>query len=572
MIIFIVKHCLICTITPSKRVRKLIGAQRSNVYAPAQCIVVDSAFLPRSTHGYSKALIIVDSCTGFVIIYPSQNLLASTVRRHFLTYLCSHPLPEVVKSDHGGEFRRDLEGFFANYGIQLDGSMAYAKGSTSAAESAIAVCKGALRQLCLAHTATWPELLPTLLQAINSQGLYGTTTSRAQLYFSPYSWQNSVKLNKMLFPEQLFCDNHEKMKFIINKRQENLKKRQIPDSTSYQVGNLVFGINVPSSKTENGSNELKMTVEGLYYCKKVFPRHLRLVGVFNGKQRSLPRELCQKVGINQLAELQFQLKSHHLQRISDNMMRANRFVGPDNSRTWQFLMDNRPPISVQPEENDQDVDQPQIPDKSVAQVDIFGDNTENKRPRTTRSGHVYTMSLSPRSILLDNTRLVNTKPDGFAPDSNQTQASARAINVAKSRGLVRPSNHLGKPSLSACQDTPSSATVFLGTITPQSPAREEISNLDPSAKKNVPHKKKSVSWNTNLQIKLFHEYFPAEDSVTYQQVCFDENDHETTAVVYIMCHAATLDFSMREFFYSTHHTKPWASNVIEREDFDEIYS
>ena len=112
MIIFIVKHCLICTITPSKRVRKLIGAQRSNVHVPGQCIVVDSAFLPRSTYGYSKALIIVDSCTGFVIIYPSQNLLASTVRRHFLMYLCSHPLPEVVKSDHGGEFRRDLEGFF----------------------------------------------------------------------------------------------------------------------------------------------------------------------------------------------------------------------------------------------------------------------------------------------------------------------------------------------------------------------------------------------------------------------------------------------------------------------------
>ena len=449
--------------------------------------------------------------------------------------------------------------------------MAYAKGSTSSAKSAIAVCKGALRQLCLAHTATWPELLPTLLQAINSQGLYGTTTSRAQLYFSPYSWQNSVKLNKMLFPEQLFSENHDKMKFIVNKRQENLKKRQIPDSTSYQVGNLVFGINVPSSKTKDGSNELKMTVEGLYYCKKVFPRHLRLVGVFNGKQRSLPRELCQKVGINQLAELQYQLKSHHLQRISDNMMRANRFVGPDNSRTWQFLMDNRPPISVQPEENDQDIDQTHIPDKSVEQVDIFGDNSENKRPRTTRSGHVYTMSLSPRSILLDSTRLVHSKPDSLAPDSNQTQASARAINIAKSRGLLQPSTHLGRPNLSACQDTPSSATAFLGTFTPQSPAREEISDLDLSAKKNVPHKKKSVSWKTNLQVKLFHEYSPTEDSVTYQQVCFDVNDHENTAVVYIMCHAATLDFSIREFFYSTHHTKPEASNAIEGDDFDEIY-
>ena len=96
-------------------------------------------------------------------------------------YLCSHPPPQTVKIDFGGEFQKDLEGFFANYGIQLDASMPYSKGSTSAAESAINVVKGALRQLCLAHTATWPQLLPTLMQAINSQGLYGSATSRAQL-------------------------------------------------------------------------------------------------------------------------------------------------------------------------------------------------------------------------------------------------------------------------------------------------------------------------------------------------------------------------------------------------------
>ena len=253
-------------------------------------------------------------------------------------------------------------------------------------------------------------------------------------------------------------------------------------------------------------------------------------------------------------------------------MRANRFVGPDDARTWQFLIGNRPSMSIQSEEKDQDVDQPRIPDKSVVQVDIFGDDTKNKRARTTRSGHVYTMSLSPRSILLNTTRLVKTQPDSLPPDFNQIQASARAENVAKSRGLVRPSAHLGMPNLSAHRDTPSLTTAFLGTITPQTPAREEISDLESSAKTNVPPKKKSVSWNKNLQIKLFHEDFPEEDSVTYQKVCFDENERVTTAIVYVMCNAATLDFSMREFFYSTHHTKPWASNVIERENIDEIYS
>ena len=199
------------------------------------------------------------------------------------------PAARDCQADFGGEFRKDLEGFFANYGIQLDASMPYAKGSTSAAESAISVVKGALRQLCLAHTATWPELLPTMLQAINSQGLYGSSTSRAQLYFSPYSWQNSIKLNKLLFPESLFSENYDKLQFIINKRQTNLTKRHIKDSTVYQKGNLVFAINVPKSKTEDGSSELKMTIEDLYYCHKVFPRHLRLWSLYRNHQKFTKR-------------------------------------------------------------------------------------------------------------------------------------------------------------------------------------------------------------------------------------------------------------------------------------------
>jgi hypothetical protein len=235
-------------------------------------------------------------------------------------------------------------------------------------------------------------------------------------------------------------------------------------------------------------------------------------------------------------------------------------------------MGNRPSMSIQSEEKDQDVNQPQIPDKSVAQVDIFGDDTKNKRARTTRSGHVYTMSLSPKSILLDAKSLVQTQPDTPKPDFDQTQASARAKNVANSRGLADLSAHLGTPNLSAHLDTPSLTTAYLGTVTPQTPAREDVSDLESSTKKNVPPKKKSVSWDKHLTIKLFHENFPEEDSVTYQEVCFDKNELVTTPIVYVMCNAATLDFSMREFFYSTHSTKPMASNVIEREEIDEIYT
>ena len=165
-----------------------------------------------------------------------------------------------------------------------------------------------------------------------------------------------------MFSEALFSENYDKLQFIINKRQSNLTKLHIKDVTEYQKGNLVFAINVPSSKTEDGSSELKMTIEDLYYCHKVFPRHLRLIGVFTGSQRTLPRELCQKVGIQQLAKMHFRIKSHHLQKLSDSMLRANKFVGPDNARTWQYLMGQNT-ANVQPDVEEQVYNQPQIPNR-----------------------------------------------------------------------------------------------------------------------------------------------------------------------------------------------------------------
>ena len=170
--------------------------------------------------------------------------------------------------------------------------MPYAKGSTSAAESAIAITKNALRQLCLSNPVDWPELLPTLLQAINLTEIQGTKASRTQLYFSPYSWQNSLKLNGLLFPEKLFLETHEILNHLLDKRKKILKKRHISDNTNYFKGNLVFATNLPStSKNTSGSAELNPTVEDLYYVEAVHERWLRLIGVFSGVRRTLPREM-----------------------------------------------------------------------------------------------------------------------------------------------------------------------------------------------------------------------------------------------------------------------------------------
>ena len=86
----------------------------------------------------------VDACTGYIIVYPSQNLLAVTVRKHLLTYLSSHLILQKIKADFGSEFQQELDVFLARYNIQLTSSKPYSKGSTVQAESVIRLVKDAL--------------------------------------------------------------------------------------------------------------------------------------------------------------------------------------------------------------------------------------------------------------------------------------------------------------------------------------------------------------------------------------------------------------------------------------------
>ena len=134
-------------------------------------------------------------------------------------------------------------------------------------------------------------MIPILLHGLNSQGLYGTTTSRSQLYLSPYSYVNALRLDNLLFPEQLFSETYDKLDLIIKRRQQRLTKKQILDKTQYQDGNIILAVNHPITHKKGQSQELAMTVKGIHYGKAVFPDKLRVVGLFSGEERTWPSVL-----------------------------------------------------------------------------------------------------------------------------------------------------------------------------------------------------------------------------------------------------------------------------------------
>ena len=229
------------------------------------------------------------------------------------------------------------------------------------------------------------------------------------------------------------------------------------------------------------------------------------------------------------------------------MMRANKFVGPDNARTWQYLMGRDPTADVRTDQSEeQDYNQPQAPDQKDAQVDVFGTpNNEPAQPgQKTRSGRAYaiTSSLFPNSILRNTRYGEYFQPDTHNPDCEQLQASAQAHHHASLRGLINPPGHLGT-----------------------------VSDTEASRQEDVPTRpQKSVTWDTNLTIGYFNQNSPEEEIQIHRQVCSDQDEVRLNPVTYIMSNAATLDFSLREFFYTVYFSNPLASNTIEEEN-NEIY-
>ena len=244
-------------------------------------------------------------------------------------------------ADFGSEFRKELDIFLTRYNIQLISSKPFAKGSTGSAEQAIRLLKGGLRQLCLANTSHWYEMVPLLIQGLNATGIYGTSTTRQQLYFSPFSYANKLHLDGLLWPEVLFNQNYERLKFIITRRKKNLQQRSNMDNIVYQEGNLVLATNHPitPSEAEKGkSQELRLTTRGIYYVKRVLPAHLRLVGLFSGEERNLPREFVTKITLSNLVHLQTFLQSHQLAKVANNLFKANKYLSPDQQKTWRYLL------------------------------------------------------------------------------------------------------------------------------------------------------------------------------------------------------------------------------------------
>jgi hypothetical protein len=459
----------------------------------------------------------------------------------------------------GSEFMKDLDSFLAKFNISLNASKPYSKGSSSNSESAIRLVKAALRQLCLTHTHNWPEMIPLLVQGINATGLYGTATTRSMLYFSPYSYTNELKLDGLLFPETIFNEHFHQLKHIVKRRQNNLSKNKILDKTKYQIGNLVLAVNHPvqNAETKGKSQELAMTVKGIYYIKDVHPAHLRLIGLFTGEERTLPREYCVKISLDNLSTLQVQLQSLQLQKVSSSLFRANKFLPPNQAKTWNFLLDKN-----NHHERDESCDLPDLENLDPDRSEILPDNVINYQDDDQVSGPLPDRQLSPLFQSEPTTHDTLSQPQKnqlMESDPHVRQKKILRYGRAYFSLLTQPEpRSILRNSCSLQQTTPPSQSPIESEAQPIVKPPGHDSQFPGHGVNRV--KSKSIKWSDNLNIR----FIQGEDIREYDQklLVHTESSCVLPPTSYLMLSAIGIDTSSKELMYKSTWSSPNLSNDV----------
>jgi hypothetical protein len=233
-----VSACPICIMGTPRKLKKIVGNVRSDIFQPGQTLIADSAFLPQDRMGFSKAIVLVDAASSHVAILPTKNLKYQSIEQVYWSYWSVHNHCQIVRTDLGSEYTGKLTHFLNKLGIQHEASVPYTKGATSQSEVTIRIAKSALRKTCLNDPKNWSNHLPLIVNAINQTQLYGKVT-RNQLFYSPALFQSQLNLAGLIFPEHLFEVNKHRMEEIINIRQQNLQKAGTPPAAEIRVGNIV---------------------------------------------------------------------------------------------------------------------------------------------------------------------------------------------------------------------------------------------------------------------------------------------------------------------------------------------
>ena len=135
----------------------------------------------------------------------------------------------------------------------------------------------------------------------------------------------------------------------------------------------------------------------------------RLINLLDGSERSLPLNRLTKLNLNHLAQIKFHVKSQYLENKFNKLYQNNKFLSPNQSKTWKTLLktDNQNQSDTD-NQNQSDTDNQNQPDtdpnqqtsmleektdsfsqSNASQPDSYHNENNVSDTRRTRSGQIY---------------------------------------------------------------------------------------------------------------------------------------------------------------------------------------
>ena len=505
----ITNTCSVCLLGQPKIVKKLTGSQRTTIYLPGECLVCDSAFLPKCSRGYSKILILVDACTSKISAYPSRDLTSRTAKNHIYNHILATSIPRVISIDHGQEFQQGLGAELASMNISLEATTPYVKGTTAIAEASVRLLKRALKKACLYNPSSWSDNLPLIVNALNNSRLYNKTT-RNQIYYSPLHYANRLNIMGLQdLPEMMFDEQWESLQQIMETRKHNLQLNSTKNMPIFRKNQLVSDHSVP--QTHHGTSaELEPSVHGIFKIKEVMHKRLRVINVITGEERTLPTELVRPINLENLVQMKFSLQNAYVHSHFNRLMKQNKYLGPDERKTWRNSVGDQPSLHVK---NASSVNYDINPVEKVPSEL----NDPDCPARRTRSGQIYHTVCAQLKPIISPSASPSPSMEDFL---KLTPSSLKALQ----KGLQATESHLTK----------------LETQALKIQQKDLYPSYQLSWNQPTPRKSKKVTISDNIQVRNLDRDISLKIEHPQREIC--------TTVDTINTLFLGLDFSTHELF------------------------
>ncbi|YP_001956722.2 Pol precursor [African green monkey simian foamy virus] len=200
-VVKVIRQCKQCLVTNAATLAAPPILRPERPVKPFDKFFIDYIGPLPPSNGYLHVLVVVDSMTGFVWLYPTKAPSTSATVKA-LNMLTSIAVPKVIHSDQGAAFTSATFADWAkNKGIQLEFSTPYHPQSSGKVERKNSDIKRLLTKLLVGRPAKWYDLLPVVQLALNNSYSPSSKYTPHQLLFgidsnTPFANSDTLDLSR----------------------------------------------------------------------------------------------------------------------------------------------------------------------------------------------------------------------------------------------------------------------------------------------------------------------------------------------------------------------------------------